>query len=105
MVSLRFITINGTGIQKLHSEKVKRMAATGNYLVGELTALAILTAIVGSGHLVMADEVHIDVKASVVVRTMRGGIGASWHAIEEPIPCSNGRSHGGSAWGANSPVC
>lgn len=31
---------------------------------------------------------------------MRGGIGASWHAIEEPIPIGNG----GSGWGAYPPA-
>lgn len=41
---------------------------------------------------------RIDVDASRVTGIMRGGIGASWHAIEGPI-------HGpaGSAWGANPP--
>ncbi len=38
------------------------------------------------------------------VRTMRGGFGASWHAIEEPIPVVGGRSHGGSAWGGHPPA-
>ena len=45
-----------------------------------------------------------------VVNTMRGGIGASWHAIEEPLPYSETadpvfgiKSHGGSGWGAISP--
>jgi len=32
---------------------------------------------------------------------MRGGFGASWHAIEQPIPVEGDRSHGGSAWGGN----
>ena len=34
---------------------------------------------------------------------MRGGIGASWHAIEANIPVEGDRSHGGSGWGANPP--
>lgn len=41
--------------------------------------------------------VRIDVDLTSPVRVMRGGIGASWHAIEEPKP---GR-HGGSGWGGN----
>ena len=52
-------------------------------------------------------EVRITVDAARVVNTMRGGIGASWHAIEEPIPVSEkphpvfpNKSHGGSGWGA-----
>ena len=46
-----------------------------------------------------------------VVNTMRGGIGVSWHAIEEPIPVSEkphpvfpNKSHGGSGWGAYPPA-
>jgi len=32
-------------------------------------------------------------------QVMRGGMGASWHAMETSIPIINGRSHGGSGWG------
>jgi len=42
--------------------------------------------------------------ASRVQHTMRGGFGASWHAIEQPLPMVGGVSHGGSAWGANPPA-
>jgi hypothetical protein len=42
------------------------------------------------------DPVEITIDTSSVVNTMRGGIGASWHAIEAPIPIG----HGGSGWGA-----
>lgn len=49
-------------------------------------------------------EVTVEVGAAAVVRTMAGGIGGSWHAIEEPIPVVGGRSHGGSGWGANPPA-
>jgi hypothetical protein len=48
------------------------------------------------------------VDLATAVNTMRGGIGASWHAIEEPIPYSDkphpvfgNKSHGGSGWGAD----
>jgi hypothetical protein len=51
-----------------------------------------------------ATEAHITVDAATVVNTMRGGIGASWHAIEEPIPVVGGRSHGGSGWGGYPPA-
>lgn len=49
-------------------------------------------------------EVKLTTDASAVVHTMRGGFGASWHAIEQPIPVEGDRSHGGSAWGANPPA-
>jgi hypothetical protein len=48
--------------------------------------------------------VAITVDLSTVSRTMAAGIGASWHAIDEPIPVAGDRSHGGSAWGANPPA-
>jgi len=47
-----------------------------------------------------AHVVNVEVDVTSVIHTMRGGIGASWHAIEEPIP----DSHGGSVWGANPPA-
>jgi hypothetical protein len=40
--------------------------------------------------------VEISVDTSKVINTMRGGMGASWHAIEQPIAIG----HGGSGWGA-----
>src|SRR5690349_1046511 len=49
-------------------------------------------------------EVKLRVDADMVVYTMRGGFGASWHAIELPIPVQGDRSHGGSAWGGNPPA-
>ena len=58
-----------------------------------------------------AGEVRVAVDASRVVNTMRGGIGASWHAIDEPIPVSEkphpvfpNKSHGGSGWGGYPPA-
>jgi hypothetical protein len=46
------------------------------------------------------------VDAGRAVRTMQGGIGASFHAIEEPIPGQrpSGGVWAGSAWGANPPA-
>ena len=59
----------------------------------------------------VSKDVRITVDLAHVVNTMRGGIGASWHAIEEPIPvCENphpvfpNKSHGGSGWGAYPPA-
>jgi hypothetical protein len=49
-------------------------------------------------------EVRLTVNAEAAIHTMRGGFGASWHAIEQPIPVEGDRSHGGSAWGANPPA-
>ncbi len=56
-------------------------------------------------------DVRITVNLAAVVNVMRGGIGASWHAIEAPIPVSEIphpvfklRSHGGSGWGAYPPA-
>ena len=50
--------------------------------------------------------VSVTVDMATVVNTMRGGIGASWHAIEQPIPYSDkphpvfgNKSHGGAAGG------
>ncbi|WP_348265169.1 hypothetical protein P8935_11645 [Telmatobacter sp. DSM 110680] len=47
-----------------------------------------------------SSPVEISVDTSKIINTMRGGIGASWHAIEQPIPIG----HGGSGWGAYPPA-
>jgi hypothetical protein len=58
-----------------------------------------------------AAKVRITVDPATVVNTMRGGIGASWHAIQEAMPYSETpdpvfdiKSHGGSGWGAYPPA-
>jgi hypothetical protein len=51
-----------------------------------------------------AAEVTVSLDCAQVRHVMRGGIGASWHAIETPIPVENGRSHGGSGWGGYPPA-
>jgi hypothetical protein len=57
-----------------------------------------------------AGTVVVDVDCGKVVHTMRGGIGASWHAIETPIPYGvkhpvfTSHSHGGSGWGGYPPA-
>ena len=49
--------------------------------------------------------VRIRVQADQVVRTMQGGIGASFHAMETPMGRRPSGGHiGGSAWGANPPA-
>ena len=52
-----------------------------------------------------SQPVRITIHADQVVRTMQGGIGASWHAIENPIlgRDANGDPWAGSSWGANPP--
>ncbi len=47
--------------------------------------------------------VNISVKLDSTLQLMRGGIGASWHAIEDSLPVVGEESHGGSAWGGNPP--
>ena len=50
------------------------------------------------------DRVSIQVDGARVRHQMGGGIGASWHAIEAPIPVVDNRSHGGSGWGGYPPA-
>jgi len=45
--------------------------------------------------------VTVTVQLDSTVNVMAGGLGASWHAIEDSIPVEGRTSHGGSAWGAN----
>jgi hypothetical protein len=58
----------------------------------------------------LGDSVLVTVDCGKVVNTMRGGIGASWHAMETTIPYGvkhpvfTGYSHGGSGWGAYPPA-
>jgi len=55
-------------------------------------------------------SVVVTVDCGKVVNTMRGGIGASWHAMESPIPYGvkhpafTSYSHGGSGWGGYPPA-
>lgn len=78
-------------------------------------AASIHAAILSSLALAVAAEpskdVRVEVNLATVVNTMRGGIGASWHAIEQPIPVSEqphrvfpNKSHGGSGWGGYPPA-
>jgi hypothetical protein len=66
-----------------------------------LNLILIVLVLIAVARALPAAEVTIKVDAASTVNTMRGGIGASWHAIEEPIPYKPGKSEGGSAWGAN----
>ena len=54
--------------------------------------------------------IEVSVDATKIVNTMRGGIGASWHAMETVIPYGVKHPHftsysqGGSGWGAYPPA-
>ena len=75
--------------------------------IGQRCSLILMTVLVvsaGWAAAAPAPEVEITVDASRVRHTMRGGFGASWHAIEQPLPVVGNLSHGGSAWGANPPA-
>ena len=56
------------------------------------------------------NRVTIQVDCGQAINTMRGGLGASWHAIEATIPYGvkhpyfDGYSHGGSGWGGYPPA-
>lgn len=58
------------------------------------------------------DDIDLVIDAGKIVHTMRGGIGASWHAMSEDIPLDNDRyrypvreqNPRGSAYGGNPPV-
>ena len=43
-----------------------------------------------AGYSACGDEVRVAVDTASITNTMRGGMGASWHAIEEPYPTYNG---------------
>jgi hypothetical protein len=73
--------------------------------------VALLSLLLANLPTAASGEVRITVDAATVVNVMRGGIGASWHAIEQPIPYSDkpdpvfgNKSHGGSGWGAYPPA-
>jgi hypothetical protein len=61
----------------------------------------------------MTQEILVQVDASKIQHTMKGGMGASWHAISTDLPLNNEKytikaretgSVRGSAWGGNPPV-
>ena len=69
----------------------------------------LLSSFIATTSLLQAAEVRITVDTSTTVNTMRGGIGASWHAIEKPITTEYDtifklHQHGGSGWGGNPPA-
>ena len=65
-----------------------------------LIALLFFGQIGKAGELNRGEPVEVSVDLNKVTNVMRGGIGASWHAIEKPIPIG----HGGSGWGAYPPA-
>jgi len=62
--------------------------------------LSLLLAIGCCCHAIFASPVTVRIDAGQPVRTMQGGMGASWHAMESPIP----GHEGGSGWGAYPPA-
>lgn len=67
-------------------------------LIALVLALSSAAAVIGGAH------VSLRLNGEVALHTMRGGLGASWHAIETPIPIQGTRSHGGCAWGGHPPA-
>ena len=65
---------------------------------------------VARGSPLQGGDVLVTVDCGKVVNTMRGGLGASWHAMETPIPYGvkhpvfANYSHGGSGWGGYPPA-
>ena len=47
-------------------------------------------ALLQNGNRSSGAEVRVEVDAAKVVHVMRGGLGASWHAIEKPMPVTPG---------------
>ena len=76
------------------------------------TVLCLLTWIGVGPVAILGQDASVVVDAAKIINVMRGGIGASWHAIEEPIPYSDkpahpifvNLSHGGSGWGGYPPA-
>ncbi len=91
---------------------ITRILASALALVTTVAPLAlvpeILAADVATTNAPTIIEVSVD--AAKIVNTMRGGIGASWHAMETMIPYGvkhphfTGYSQGGSGWGAYPPA-
>ena len=63
-------------------------------------SLVLSLLVISDCHAGWGANVTVRVDAGQPVRTMLGGFGASWHAIDTPIP--NGK--GGSAWGGYPPA-
>lgn len=76
----------------------------------ELISFAMLLAVCRALAAEPGAEVCLSADFTKPIRTLRGGIGASWHAIEAEIPTGvkhpvfAGPAHGGSAWGGNPPA-
>ena len=97
------------GVLRAGDNTVELETTAGSWLLYDALALRApagtrLAAVRDVPAAVPPQEVTVEVDAASTVRAMAGGIGASWHAIEEPIPVVGGRSHGGSGWGANPPA-
>jgi hypothetical protein len=66
----------------------------------EMKILLLLTIVLFCCSTVWPTTVKLRIDTGQPVRTMLGGMGASWHAIETPIPDAKG----GSGWGAYPPA-
>lgn len=76
-------------------------------IAGIALSLLVLNSLLEAGE---GGTAEVTVDAGKVLNAMRGGMGASWHAIEAEIPYGvkhpvfNSYSHGGSGWGAYPPA-
>ena len=66
--------------------------------VGIMLLATFAVAAASESELTLTADFHQD------IQVLRGGLGASWHAMETPIPVVGDRSHGGSGWGGYPPA-
>ena len=89
----------------LRNDRKEQVSKKSRFLWGFLISLFIQGLLLVSAASGLAQSeietgsVTIRVDGSRIIHQMAGGIGASWHAIESPIPVVGNRSHGGSGWG------
>ncbi|MCX6901273.1 MAG: hypothetical protein NT105_21560 [Verrucomicrobia bacterium] len=91
---------------------ITRIVMSALALITTVTPLALVPGILAADEAAAnaPASVEVSVDAAKIVNTLRGGIGASWHAMEAPIPYGvkhpdfTGYSHGGSGWGAYPPA-
>ena len=68
----------------------------GNSVLGKtIVYLFVSASLISLGRTLPAADLRIETDANTAINTMRGGIGASWHAIGDLQSIEN---HGGSAW-------
>jgi hypothetical protein len=69
-----------------------------------ILAARILALLAFVGTAAAQPELTLTADFNQTLHVLRGGIGASWHAMETPIPVVGDRSHGGSGWGGYPPA-